>query len=55
MVGNVAEWVNTCDAALGAVDGCETIGGSYQAGATCSKSSLKHRDEQLPTVGFRLL
>jgi formylglycine-generating enzyme len=53
MVGNVSEWVNACDATAGAVDGCETIGGSYANGTTCSSSSLKHRDEQLPTVGFR--
>jgi sulfatase modifying factor 1 len=53
MVGNVAEWVNACDATAGAVDGCETIGGSYADTATCSTSSLKHRNEQLPTVGFR--
>jgi formylglycine-generating enzyme len=53
MVGNVAEWVNACDANVGAVDGCETIGGSYADTATCSSSGLKHRNEQLPTVGFR--
>jgi formylglycine-generating enzyme required for sulfatase activity len=53
MVGNVAEWVDACDASNGAVDGCETIGGSYLDAGTCSLSSLKHRDEQLPSVGFR--
>lgn len=53
MVGNVAEWVNACDASSGAIDGCETIGGSYLDSGTCSLSSLKHRDEQLPNVGFR--
>ena len=53
MVGNVAEWVNACDASSGAVDGCETIGGSYLDNGTCNLSSLKHRDEQLPSVGFR--
>ncbi|MDF3067872.1 MAG: hypothetical protein K0R38_3473 [Polyangiaceae bacterium] len=53
MVGNVAEWVNACDATQGAADGCETIGGSYAESGTCTLSSLKHRDEQLPTVGFR--
>lgn len=53
MVGNVAEWVNACDANSGATDGCETIGGSFADDGTCSLSSLKHRDEQLPGVGFR--
>jgi formylglycine-generating enzyme required for sulfatase activity len=53
MVGNVAEWVNACDANSGAADGCETIGGSFADDGTCSLSSLKHRDEQLPSVGFR--
>ncbi|HEX2672904.1 MAG TPA: SUMF1/EgtB/PvdO family nonheme iron enzyme [Polyangiaceae bacterium] len=53
MVGNVAEWVNACDASSGSFDGCETIGGSYADNGTCSLSSLKHRNEQLPTVGFR--
>lgn len=53
MVGNVAEWVDACDASSGAADGCETIGGSYLDSGTCSLSSLKHRDEQLPNVGFR--
>jgi formylglycine-generating enzyme required for sulfatase activity len=53
MVGNVAEWVNACDANSGAVDGCETIGGSFADNGTCTLSSLKHRDEQLPGVGFR--
>lgn len=53
MVGNVAEWVNACDANSGAVDGCETIGGSFSDNGTCTLSSLKHRDEQLPGVGFR--
>lgn len=49
MVGNVAEWVNACEANLG----CQTIGGHYAESGTCSLSSLKHRDEQLPNVGFR--
>ncbi len=53
MVGNVAEWLNACDANNGADDGCETIGGGYTQNGTCSLSSLKHRNEQLPTVGFR--
>lgn len=53
MVGNVAEWVNACDAQNGSFDGCEVIGGSYADNGTCSLSSLKHRDEKLPTVGFR--
>ena len=53
MVGNVAEWVNACDASLGAADGCETIGGSYADTLGCSGSGLKHRDEQLANVGFR--
>ena len=53
LVGNAAEWVNACDASLGSTDGCETIGGSYADDGTCTLSSLKHRDEQMPTVGFR--
>jgi formylglycine-generating enzyme required for sulfatase activity len=53
MVGNVAEWVNACDASSGAADGCETIGGGFADSGTCSLSSLKHREEQLPGVGFR--
>jgi formylglycine-generating enzyme required for sulfatase activity len=53
MLGNVAEWVDACDANSGAGDGCETIGGSYTDTPTCSFSSLKHRNEQLPNVGFR--
>lgn len=53
LVGNVSEWVNSCDATVGAADGCETIGGSFAESPTCSSSSLKHRDEQLPTLGFR--
>lgn len=53
MVGNVAEWVNACDAGEGASDGCITIGGTYADANGCTGSGLKHRDEQLPTVGFR--
>ena len=53
MVGNATEWVDACDATAGAADGCETIGGSFTESPTCSSSSLKHRDEQLPTLGFR--
>ena len=53
LVGNVAEWVNACDATKGATDGCETIGGSFADDNGCTGSSLKHRDEQLPNVGFR--
>lgn len=53
MVGNVAEWVAACDASQGSADGCETTGGSYADALGCSGSGLKHRDEQLPNVGFR--
>jgi formylglycine-generating enzyme required for sulfatase activity len=53
MLGNVAEWVDACDAVEGAVDGCEVMGGSYADSSTCTSSSLKHRNEQLPTLGFR--
>lgn len=53
MVGNVAEWINACDAEQGASDGCITIGGSYGDANGCTGSGLKHRDEQLPNVGFR--
>jgi formylglycine-generating enzyme required for sulfatase activity len=53
MLGNVAEWVDACDAENGAIDGCETIGGSFEDMPLCNSSSLKHRSEQLPTVGFR--
>jgi len=53
MVGNVAEWVDACEASLGASDGCETIGGSYADSSGCTGSSSKHRDERSPSVGFR--
>jgi formylglycine-generating enzyme required for sulfatase activity len=53
MLGNAAEWVDACDANAGAADGCETIGGSFVDMPTCSSSRLKHRNERLPTVGFR--
>ena len=53
MLGNVAEWVNACDANLGPADGCETIGGNFASTPTCSSSGLKHRNEQPPGVGFR--
>ena len=53
LIGNAAEWVNACVSAAGAADGCETTGGSYADSSACTGSSLKHRSEQLPTVGFR--
>jgi sulfatase modifying factor 1 len=53
MVGNVAEWVDACEASLGASDACEIIGGSYADGHGCTGSGAKHRDEQSPSVGFR--
>jgi sulfatase modifying factor 1 len=53
MLGNAAEWVDACDDNLGQADGCETIGGNFSTTPTCSSSSLKHRNEQPPGVGFR--
>lgn len=53
MIGNVAEWVDACDATSGASDGCETSGGSYLDASACTGSSLKHRKERSSTVGIR--
>jgi formylglycine-generating enzyme len=53
MVGNVAEWVDACDASNDGWDGCETIGGTFADNLSCSGSGLKHRDQKEPNVGFR--
>lgn len=53
MVGNVAEWIDACDATSNGWDGCETIGGTFADNNPCSGSGLKHRDQKDPAVGFR--
>ena len=53
MVGNVAEWVDACDAKHDGWDGCETIGGSFMNTLPCSGSGLRHRDQREPSLGFR--
>jgi formylglycine-generating enzyme len=53
MVGNVAEWIDACDATNNGWDGCETIGGTFADDNPCSGSGLRHRDEKDPSVGFR--
>jgi len=53
MIGNAQEWVDACDGKSGQKDGCERIGGSYQASAMCSQSGLAQRDFTAPDLGFR--
>lgn len=53
MLGNVTEWVDACDASLGPIDGCQTIGGSFATNPTCSTSGLRRRNDTSPGVGFR--
>jgi sulfatase modifying factor 1 len=55
MLGNAQEWVDSCDAKVGPLDGCERIGGSFQSGADtgCSTSGQAQRNTYAPQVGFR--
>jgi len=43
MVGNVAEWINACDASQARPTACETIGGSYTDGNGCTFQSQTPR------------
>jgi sulfatase modifying factor 1 len=55
MVGNVAEWIDSCDGDTTNTDHCATIGGSEfsQPDGGCEIYDLDQRDGQYPAVGFR--
>jgi formylglycine-generating enzyme required for sulfatase activity len=56
MSGNVAEWEDSCSAAVGPNDNCRVRGGSYLSSDTdllCDADLLHTRDYGGPEVGFR--
>jgi formylglycine-generating enzyme required for sulfatase activity len=54
MSGNVAEWVDRCDAYAGANDTCKTRGNSYVDGVSGPNVNCwLTRDSRAPTVGVR--
>lgn len=55
MVGNVEEWIDSCDADTTKTDHCAVIGGSVyaQEDSGCEVYDLEQRDAQYPGIGFR--
>jgi hypothetical protein len=54
MVGNVLEWVDSCNGTTGAADLCAAMGGSYVVQSYCTSSSEDiERNTQAPALGFR--
>ncbi|HEY1537322.1 MAG TPA: SUMF1/EgtB/PvdO family nonheme iron enzyme, partial [Polyangiaceae bacterium] len=55
MVGNVEEWLDSCDGDTTNTDHCAVIGGSEfsQPDGGCEIYDLEQRDGQYPGVGFR--
>jgi hypothetical protein len=55
MVGNVEEWIDSCDGDTTNTDHCAVIGGSEysQPDGGCEIYDLEPRDGQFPGVGFR--
>ena len=57
MSGNVEEWIDACDAAVGPDDHCASVGGAYDDIAKdlqCSSVwTVNSRRSKGPTVGFR--
>lgn len=61
LLGNVAEWVNACEATEDAgafTDGCRALGGGYstefnKAGCTTGASTPTPRSTRSPGIGFR--
>ena len=54
MIGNVAEWEDSCDEALGASDQCRTRGlAPYGSGASCEQDETGRRDRADDQIGIR--
>jgi formylglycine-generating enzyme len=55
MVGNVEEWIDSCDADTTNTDHCAAIGGSEysESDGGCEIYDLEQRDAQDPGIGFR--
>jgi hypothetical protein len=55
MVGNVEEWIDSCDADTSNTNHCAVIGGSEfsQPDGGCEIYDLEQRDSQEPGIGFR--
>jgi sulfatase modifying factor 1 len=55
MVGNVEEWIDSCDADAANTDHCAVIGGSEYSNSDggCEIYDLEQRDAQYPGIGFR--
>ncbi len=57
MSGNMAEWVDACDAAVGGADGCIVRGGSFltavEADLTCAATDSVARNTKSTDIGIR--
>ncbi|MBL8716376.1 MAG: SUMF1/EgtB/PvdO family nonheme iron enzyme [Myxococcales bacterium] len=56
MSGNVAEWTDSCQSALGASDPCRVRGGSFRekaSSAACGVAMSRSRSDRQDWVGFR--